>query len=76
MEQQLHSLCEQTKSKQNQNQITSHLNWQRNLMFHLAHKQCKMRWDKIKKKEKNGNYIIKGAIASSKDGFTVLHQYH
>ena len=32
--------CELTKSKQNQNQVTSHSNWPRVLLFDLAHKQC------------------------------------
>ena len=32
--------CERTKSKQKQNQITSHSNWPRVLLFRVAHKQC------------------------------------
>ena len=40
MEQQPHRACERTKSKQEQNQVTSHSNWPRILLFHLAHKQC------------------------------------
>ena len=31
---------ERTKSKQNQNQVTSHSNWPRLLLFNLVHKQC------------------------------------
>ena len=40
MEQQPHHTCEQTKSKQKQNQVTSHSNWPRVLLFGLVHKQC------------------------------------
>ena len=40
MEQQPHRACERTKSKQKQNQVTSHSNWPRVLLFDLAHKQC------------------------------------
>ena len=37
---QLHRACEWAKSKQNQNKVTSHLNWPRVLLFDLAHSQC------------------------------------
>ena len=40
MEQQLHRAWERTKSKQKQNQVTSRSNWQRAMLFDLAHKQC------------------------------------
>ena len=40
MEQQSRRACERTKSKQKQNQVTSHSNWQCVLLFDLAHKQC------------------------------------
>ena len=40
MEQQQHRASERTKSKQKQNQVTSHSNWPRVLLFDLAHKQC------------------------------------
>ena len=39
MEQQPHRACEQTTSKQKQNQVTSHSNWPRILLLDLAHKQ-------------------------------------
>ena len=39
MEEQPHRACEETKSKQKQNQVTSHSNWSRVLLFDLAHKQ-------------------------------------
>ena len=39
MEQQPHRACERTKSKQKQNEVTSHLDWPRVLLFNLAHKQ-------------------------------------
>ena len=39
MEQQTHSACEQTKSKQKQKQVTSHSNWPPILLLDLAHKQ-------------------------------------
>ena len=40
IEQQPHRVCEWAKSKQKQNQVTSHSNWPRVLSFDLAHKQC------------------------------------
>ena len=40
MEQQLHRVCERTKSKQEHNQVTSNSNWPRVLLFNLAYKQC------------------------------------
>ena len=40
MEQQSHSACEWTKSKQKENQPTSHSNWPRVLLFDLAHREC------------------------------------
>ena len=40
MEQQPHRACKRTKSKQKQNQVTSHSNWPRVLLFDSAHKQC------------------------------------
>ena len=40
MEQQPHRICEQTKSKQTQNQVTSQSNWPRVLLLDLAHKEC------------------------------------
>ena len=40
MEHQPHRACERTKSKQEQNQVTSHSNWPRVLLFDSAHKQC------------------------------------
>ena len=42
MEQQSHRACEWTKSKQKQkeNQVTSHSNWPRVVLFDLAHKKC------------------------------------
>ena len=39
-EQQPHRACERIKSKWKQNQVTSHSNWPRVLLFDLAHKQC------------------------------------
>ena len=39
LEQQPHRACERTKSKQKQNEVTSHLDWPRVLLFNLAHKQ-------------------------------------
>ena len=39
MEQQPHRSCKRAKSKQKQNQATSHLNQLRVLMFNLAQKQ-------------------------------------
>ena len=38
MEQQLHRECERTKSNQKQNQLTSHSNLPRILLFDLSHK--------------------------------------
>ena len=49
MEQQQHGACERTKTKQKQNQVTSHWNWARVLFSDLAHKQC--------------NGIIKGCLS-------------
>ena len=40
MAQQPHRACEGTKSKQKQNQVTSHINRPRVLMFDLAHRKC------------------------------------
>ena len=40
MEQQLHRTCERTKSKQKPNQVMSHSNRSRVLLFDLAHKHC------------------------------------
>ena len=40
MEQQPPCACEQTKSKQKQNQVTLHSNWTRALLFDLSPKQC------------------------------------
>ena len=40
MEQQPHHTCERTKLIQKQNQVTSHSNWPRLLLFDLAHNQC------------------------------------
>ena len=40
MEQQPHRACERTKSKLKQNQVTSHSNWPRVLLFYLANTQC------------------------------------
>ena len=40
MEQQPHRTCERTKSKQKQNQVTSHSNLPRVLLFDCAPKQC------------------------------------
>ena len=40
MEQIPHCACEQTKSKQKQNQVTSHSNWTRVLLLDLAHKHA------------------------------------
>ena len=40
MEQQLHRACERTKSKEKQNQATSHSNRPQVSLFDLAHKQC------------------------------------
>ena len=39
MEYKLHRICEQTKSKQKQNQVTSHSNSTNVILFHLAQKQ-------------------------------------
>ena len=39
MEKQPHRACERTKSKQKRNQVTSHSNLTRVLLFDLAHKQ-------------------------------------
>ena len=39
MEQQPYHACERTKANQKQDQVTSHSNWPRVLLFHLAHKQ-------------------------------------
>ena len=36
---QLHRACERTKSKQRQNQVTSHSNWIRVVLFDLIHQQ-------------------------------------
>ena len=35
MKQQSHRACERTKSKQKQNQVTSHSNWPRDLLFYI-----------------------------------------
>ena len=40
MEEQPHRACERWKSKQKQNQVTSHSNWPRVLLFDLVYKQC------------------------------------
>ena len=40
MKQQPHRACERMKSKQKQNQVTSHSNWPHVLLFDLAYKQC------------------------------------
>ena len=40
MDQQPDITCEGTKSKQKQNQVTSHSNWPRALLFDLAHRKC------------------------------------
>ena len=40
MEEQPHHAWERTKSKQKQNQVMSHSNWPRVLLFVLTHKQC------------------------------------
>ena len=40
MEQQPHRACKRTKSKQKQNQVSSHSNCPHVLLFDLAHKQC------------------------------------
>ena len=49
MEYKPHRVCEQTKSKQTQNQVTSHSNWTSVILFNLAQKQ--------------GNGIIKGWLS-------------
>ena len=40
IEQQPHRACKRTKSEQKQNQVMSHSNWPRALLFDLDHKQC------------------------------------
>ena len=40
IEQQQQRACEQTKSKQKQNQVVSRSNWPRVIVFDLPHKQC------------------------------------
>ena len=40
MEHQQYHTYEQTKSKQKQNQVTSHSNWPSVLLFDLSHKHC------------------------------------
>ena len=40
MEQQPHRACERKKLKYKQNQVMSHSNWARVVLFDLANKQC------------------------------------
>ena len=40
LEKQPYRACERAKSKQKRNQVMSHSNWPRVLLFDLAHKQC------------------------------------
>ena len=65
MEQQPHRACERTKSKQKQNQVTSHSNWPRVLLFDLAHKQCNgiiKEWLHCLTSESNGRFLVNNIL--------------
>ena len=68
MKQQLYRAYEQTKSKQKQNQVTSHSNWPSILLFQLGYKQ----WSGIIKgwlhcltSESKGRYLVNNVLFGS-----------
>ena len=65
MEQQPHRGCEQTKSRQKQNQVTSHSNWPRVPLFDLVHKQCNgiiKRWLHCLTSESKGKFLVNNIL--------------
>ena len=65
MEQQPHHACERTKSKQKQNQVTSHSSLSRVLLFDLAHKQCNgiiKGWLHCLTSESNGRFLVNNIL--------------
>ena len=68
MEQQPHRACERTKSKQKQNQVMSHSNWPRVLLFDLAHKQCNgiiKGWLHCLTSESKGRFLVNNILFGS-----------
>ena len=60
-EQQPHHVSEQTKSKQKQNEVMSHSNWPRVVLFDLAHRQCNgiiKGWPHCLTSESNGRFLV------------------
>ena len=60
-EQQPHHVSEQTKSKQKQNEVMSHSNWPRVVLFDLAHRQCSgiiKGWPHCLTSESNGRFLV------------------
>ena len=65
MEQQPHRVCVRTKLKQKQNQVTSHSNWPRVLLFDLVHKQCNgiiNRWLHCLTSELKGRFLVNNVL--------------
>ena len=57
--------CERTKSKEKQNQVTSHSNWRRVLLFDLAHKQCNgiiKGWLHCLRSESKGRFLVNNIL--------------
>ena len=68
MEQQPHRSCVRTKSKQKQNQVTSHSNWPRVLLFDLAHKQSNdiiKGWLHYLTSEPKGRFLVNNILFGS-----------
>ena len=62
MEKQPHCVCERRRSKQKRNQVTSHSNWLRVLLFNLAHKQSNgiiRGWLHCLTPESKGRFLLK-----------------
>ena len=65
MEQELHRACEQTKSKQKQNQVKPYSNWPRVLLSDLSHKQCNciiQRWLHCLTSDSKGRFLVNNNI--------------
>ena len=65
MEQQTHGASDRTKSKQKQNQVTSHSYWPRVLLFDLAHKQCNgtiKGWFYCLRSESKGRFLVSNIL--------------
>ena len=68
MKQQPHRTCERTKSNQKQNQVRSHSNWSRVLLFDLAHNQCSgiiKVWLRCLMSESKGRFLVNDILIFS-----------